>query len=59
MPTNGLTTLDLDQCQAVNGGIGPLLAGAYAVVTSKPFVAFATTLTLVSFAADVATDVLE
>ena len=51
--------LNVTQCQQVGGGLGPLLGGAYAIATSKSFVAFLTTIGLISVAADIGTDVIE
>lgn len=56
---NAVQTLTMEECEAAQGGLAPLLAAAYSVVTSKTFLAFATTITLIGTAADIGTEVLE
>lgn len=55
----GIRTLTAEQCADAGGGLGPVLAAAYALVTSKTFIAFSGAITLVGFAADIGTEIIE
>ena len=52
-------TLSMAECEAVTGGIAPLLAAAYALVTSKTFLAFTATLAVMSVVSETGTELLE
>ncbi len=56
---SGITTLDKQHLGLVSGGLAPIVVGVYSIVTSKSFVAFATTITLIGTAADIGTELLE
>ena len=59
MTAAAMHTLTASECANASGGIAPVVVAAVAVLTSDTFIAFATAITLIGFAADLGTELIE
>ena len=59
MTATAIQTLTANECANASGGVIPVVAAAIAVLTSDSFIAFISAITLIGFAADLGTELIE